>query len=365
MLKQNKLFYISIYLLGIFSGFALFLIYQFIQNKYSSHENRIVKKIVKIGDIVWTSADLPNDLILEYANIENNIYNAEKRFADHLALRIILAKEQNKKIDKNYIPTLFDLIKFDQASEDDALTYYNKMVKEHGINVFSGQVFEKIKTQIQFQLNYEKMNLISDKKISELYNNEKYISYVSKPLGNPLLFDISVFPNRGNKNTNISLISILDYTNPKSIELENKIEDIYKKYGKKVNFINIPYTSSINSLSGFFAKGAFCAQEQGNDKYWSYSRKALTFTSKNNENENLKSDEIKKKVVNIADSAKLDLKSFNTCLDSKKVNDKLILIQNKLYSTNGFQGNPTIYLNKRELNFSLNELDDRIKNEIN
>ncbi|WGL59910.1 thioredoxin domain-containing protein [Pigmentibacter sp. JX0631] len=365
MKKRIKLFYFFLYVSGVLTGLLLFLAYHFIQNKFSLNQNILVKKIVKIDDKDWTNADLPNDLILEYTNIENNIYNAEKRFADHLALRIILAKEQKKNFDKNYIPSLFDLVKFNQATEEDALNYYNKMMKEHGANVFAGQGFDKLKIQIQFQLNYEKMNLISEQKISELISNKKYTTYINQPLGDPLLFDVSVFPKRGNMNTNISLISIIDFTNPKSIDLENKIEDIYKKYGGKINFINIPYTANLDSQSGYFAKGAFCAQEQGNDKYWDYSRKVLAQIAKNSSNENLKSDEIKKKVISIAGNTKIEIKNFSTCLESRKINDTLISVQNKLYSTNGFKGSPTLYINKRELNFSMNELESRIKNEIN
>ena len=97
------------------------------------------------------------------------------------------------------------------------------MLKEHGINVFAGQSFEKIKSQIQYQLNYEHLNNLAEKKIEQYIAENKYETYISNPLGYPILFDINKYPKRGNTETNISLISVLNFNDPKSIELENKI----------------------------------------------------------------------------------------------------------------------------------------------
>lgn len=365
MKNKNKVFALIIFVLGLISGIFLILIVQKFQGKYDFSQSVLNKKIIKIDDKIWTSADLPNDLLLEYTNIENNIYNAQKRFADHLALRVLLAKEENKAFNSEYIPGLFELLPFPQKSEHEAREYFDKMVKEHGVNVFSGQSFDKIKAQIQYQLNYEQLNSLAEKKIEQYFSANKYEIYVSAPLGNPVLFNVNKYPKRGNTNTNFSLISVLDFNDQKSIELEYKVEKIYHKYGKKINFINIPYAANFESTSGYFAKGAYCAQEQGNEKFWEFYQKSLAKNKKNKNEMNINDKEImKKNVVEVAESVKLNIDNFKNCLGSKKIADTLISVQNQLYSTNGFKGAPALYLNRRELNISLNDLEKNLQNEL-
>lgn len=94
MTHKKKIFTLILFFSGLITGIFVNLIFQHFQNRHDTSRNILVKKIVKIEDKIWTSADLPNDLLIEYTNIENNIYSAQKRFADHLALKIILAKEQ-------------------------------------------------------------------------------------------------------------------------------------------------------------------------------------------------------------------------------------------------------------------------------
>ncbi len=366
MKNKNKVLALIIFGLGLVSGIIVILTAQHLQGKYDSSQGLLNKKIVKIDDKIWTSADLPNDLLLEYTNIENNIYNAQKRFADYLALRILLAKEEKKAFNSDYIPGLFELLQFPHKSESEAREYFDKMLKDHGANVFAGQSFEKIKSQIQYQLNYEQLNTLAEKKIEQYLADQKYQTYLSIPLGNPVLFNINKYPNRGNGKTHFSLISVVDFTNPKSIELEYKIEKIYHKYAKKINFINIPYAANFESVGGYFAKGAYCAQEQGNDKFWEFYQKSLVKNNKNKNEIDIKDKEIiKKNVEKVAESAKLNMDNFKNCLGSKKIADTLISVQNQLYSTNGFKGAPALYLNRRELNISLNDLEKNLKNELN
>lgn len=363
MVQKKKIFSLIIFISGLFLGCLFGFFSSYIINKQESQQNILAKNIIKIDNKIWTSADLPNDLLLEYSNIENNIYNAQKRFADHLALRILLAKEQNKSFDNKYIPGIFELIKVKEITDNEIHDYYNKIIKEHGVNVFAGQSFEKIKPQIKYQLNYERLNNIAEKKIDQLLLENKYKTYYYNPLGNPILFDINKYPKRGNSEANYSLVSVLDFNDPKSIELENKLDKIYQKYSKKVNFINIPYSANFHAPSGYFAKGAYCAQEQGNEKYWDYYKRSFEKKIKSN-HENANNNEIKNMVLEVANSANLNINNFNDCLESKKISDTLLSVQNQLYSTSGFKGAPALYLNKRSVNISLSELESVLNKEL-
>jgi protein-disulfide isomerase len=325
------------------------------------------KPLVNIDGKIWTSADLPDDSLRDYYNLENNVYNSEKYFSEQLALRIILANEMGKKASNESIPKLSELLIVPPIKDEDALKYYNSLVMRAGIGVFGGQSFEKVKSQLIVQLNQEQLNNISNKKIEELTSNKKIKLLFSAPSGTLARLDTSLFPMRGNDNSRVTLVSVLDYMDPRSREIEPELEKLYKDYASKINFINIAYSISPNGLGAAFAKGAYCAKEQGNKSFWNYNEKSFEKPMPTVEENGFFKDskQLNKEVIEVAQHAKLDMDKFTSCVNSGRGNLMMQKVQNQLYSFNSFQGTPTFYLNRRTVQVSLKELDSKLRNELN
>ncbi|APJ03781.1 DsbA family protein [Silvanigrella aquatica] len=349
---------------GVSLGVSLTL---FIHSYDNNLPNKlIIKNLVSVNGKVWTTADLPDDLLVEYYNIENSIYNSQKYFAEQLGLRIELASEKGKIANKENIPKLSDLFVNSKVNDSEIRKYYDDMIHKMGANVFAGQSFEKLKPQIAYQLTHEKINEMSKNKIGELTNSGKFKVLLSAPLGAPISLDTSIFPKRGNENNNITFVSVVDYMDPKSREIEPKIEELYKKFSSKINFINIPYSQFQNSINGFFAKGAYCAKEQGQEQFWNFNNLSFKKSLPSADEQRILNDSAKMnaEVIQVAKSAHLDIDKFSSCLNSNNIRIELQNVQNKLYASGEFKGAPSFYINKRSVRVSLQELENTLKDEV-
>jgi protein-disulfide isomerase len=340
----------------------------FIYLKIKIQYNLLGKSIVNVNGKVWRSEELPDDLLMDYYNIENNVYSKKKNFAEQLGLRIALAKEVGKNVNNQVgIPKLTEVLSIPPVNTEDARKYYDDTLKNFGSLAFSGQSFEKLKSQLMAQLNQQKINEFSNNKIEEYVANGKIKVLMDPPLALPPKVDLSLFPNRGNPNTNITFVSIVDYMDPRSREILPEVENIYKNYSSKINFVSVIYSLSQNGRGGAFAKGAYCAKEQGNEKFWNYNKISLETPIPTTEESAIFKDEkqLNNEVIDVAQTAKLDVVKFTICINSDGIKQTMQKVQNQLYSFNSFQGTPTFYLNRRPVRVSLKELDSKLKNELN
>jgi protein-disulfide isomerase len=368
MIDKNTLIKFSaLFVVGIIVGVLFTFLLSTRKSSQSSCSSLLGKPLVNIEGKVWRSGELPYDLLMDYYNIENNIYLSQKNFAEKLGLRILLAKEGGKKVTSQEIPKLKDVIQVPSAKEEDARNYYDQALKNSGPSVFGGQNFEKLRPQIISQLNQQKITEISNKKIEELAASGKIKMLIEPPLGVPSKMDLSLFPSRGKADAAVTFVSVIDYMDPMSREEEPEIERFYKSYSSKINFINIAYSISQNGLGVAFAKGAYCAKEQGNDLFWNYHEKSLKRPLPTaEENGDFKdSQHLNNEVIKVAKATNLDINKFTSCINSNNANITIQKVQNQLYSSSGFQGTPTFYLNRRPIRVSLKELKSKLQNELN
>jgi protein-disulfide isomerase len=132
---------------------------------------------------------------------------------------------------------------------------------------------------------------------------------------------------------------------------EKVIEEIFRDHGDRVRFVwkDFPKKDK-NSASWQSAVAARCAEEQ--DRFWDY-HKAL-FAKKSIDDSVL---------INLAESMDLDIKKFESCLNSEKI-EKLILKDMKEASEIGIYGVPTLFINGMEFRgkVSKEEIEQIIKN---
>jgi protein-disulfide isomerase len=362
LMKSLGLFVIGA-LLGILFPF-LFSSKKLVQ---SSCNYLLGKPLVSVGGKVWRSGDLPYDLLMNYYDLENDIYLSEKSFAEFLGVRILLAKELGKKVTNQEIPKLKDVLQVPSATAEDAREFYNKIAKRSNRPVFGGQSFEKLMPQIIAQLNEDKMEEFSNKKFQELMASGKIQMLVDPPLGRPTRIDFSMFPKRGKSDSAVTFVSVIDYMDPISRDAEPELERFYKNYSSKINFVHIPYSLLQNGLGEAFAKGAYCAMEQGNDLFWSYHKKTLKKSlPAAEENREIKdTQKLNNEVIKVAQATNLDINKFTSCLNAKNANITMKKVQNQLYSSSGFKETPSFYLNRRQVRISLKELSSKLESELN
>ena len=96
-----------------------------------------------------------------------------------------------------------------------------------------------------------------------------------------------------------------------------------------------------NGLSGQLIKGAYCAQEEGEQAFWKYHNAAFEYQINPAKMEEF----TPKKVASVAG---LDMKKFEACLKSPKV-EELLTKTNEILHANGVNSTPSFFLNNRKI----------------
>jgi len=139
------------------------------------------------------------------------------------------------------------------------------------------------------------------------------------------------FASRGQKSSKVTIVEFADYKCPHCREAALILDDLYKSYKNKVNFVFVDFPI-ISPVSVQVAQGAYCAGKQ--NKYWEFHKMAFD-----------KQGELKAgSSESFAAQLKLDAKKFNSCLNSKEA--KQYVDQSKSEGDRvGVSGTPTIFIN--------------------
>jgi hypothetical protein len=117
-------------------------------------------------------------------------------------------------------------------------------------------------------------------------------------------------------------------------------------------------------LSNEIAKGTFCAKKQGEETFWSFHNQVLN-SSLLTEAENLTSiQSIDKKIMDSLKSLNFDSSSFQSCLQSNEAHYYVQSMRAQLSTSLGMQTLPRLYLNRRQTDLSLNEIEDILKEKL-
>ncbi|MBX9837377.1 MAG: DsbA family protein, partial [Silvanigrellaceae bacterium] len=233
------------------------------------------KQFIVVDGKTWDSGVLPGDSAMDYFTLQSNIYNAEKNFAGQTAVRIALANDVGKKVTATELPKLEELLPIANVSDEEAKKYYDKVVNQMGPGFFGNQPFDKIKTQLQMQMSQQKAGETVMRKLQELEAGGRIKILLTPPLSPAVNLDLTGYPVRGNKDSNIVLVEVADYLCAHCRESEPIMEKIVKEFSSKVKFVNIAYPLSPQGLSGSLVRGAYCATKQGENLFWDYHIKAF------------------------------------------------------------------------------------------
>ncbi|KAB8031877.1 DsbA family protein [Fluviispira multicolorata] len=336
------------------------------------------KKAVDISDAVgvplltvdgktWTTTDLPGDSLMEYFDLERNIYNARQGIASRIAVRLALAKDAGMTITNDKLPKIEDLLTIQPVSDIDTQNYYDQIIAKMGPGFFSGKSYEMIKSQLQQQLSQQKIGQILETKIKDLEDAGRIKVLVKPPVSPPVKLNLSGFPVRGNHNASTTLVEVADYMCAHCRESEGAIEKIYKEYSNKVKFVHVAYPLAPLGLSGSLARGAYCATEQGDKEFWSYHKEAFSVPfSKMQPPSGVDAEKaFDNETIEVAKLAKINIEKFSACLGSENARKYIEIVQKQFNENVGFSGTPTFYLNGSMIQVSPQQLASTLRVALN
>ena len=179
--------------------------------------------------------------------------------------------------------------------------------------------------------------------------------------------DLTGYPIRGNKDSNIVLVEVADYLCAHCRESESIMEKIVKEFSSKVKFVNIAYPLSVQGLGGALVRGAYCATKQDEKLFWDYHAKAfqVPFAKATPPASADPAKAFNDVAIEVAKLANLDINSFTTCLTANESAEYINKVQSQFNASTGFKGTPTFYLNGRLLEVNPQQLESTLKMALN
>ena len=327
------------------------------------HEN----KIFKLEGKIFTKKDLPADMreIIYKNNYE--AYTKNLSVYKDYALRHYLGKKKNLLKDPKNLPQIDEVLEIQQPSDKEAKVafeqYKNRMPR--------GSTYEQMKSQIMRFLVTRNTRNTFDEELTKMEKKGVFVSMVSAPEAQKVIFDLNSFPTKGKKNSKVNVVEISDYLCGHCQSAHPKVMELYKKYKDQISFTQINFSLRPTGLSGTYARGAYCALEQGPDNFWKFHDAAFKKTTvphkhekgdKHTSNDGNSTESISK-VKDVAKSVGLDSSEFPKCLSSEKAKE-YVQRNNSIISKKGINGTPVFIINNKKLARGIHELEEAIKNSL-
>lgn len=364
--KQALLFFVGGVLLGGTLTAGLMLNRE--KHKAVSTAEILGEKLFSVDGVAYTNATLPHSLQMNYYSLSNSIYDAQRNFLNQVALRMALAKDNKFDFSKSEeLPTLETLLNIQDVTDADAEAYYKSIVSQYGAGVFGGQTYDQIKPQLKMQMMRQKTEQTVAAKIQEYTDNGRIATFLVQPEAPAVKLNLAGYPSRGNQKSTVTFVEVADYMCPHCRETEPTIEKLYKEFGDKVKFVHVSFPLNRDGLNGALARGAYCANQQGENKFWQYHEHAfeVPWDKMNPKNAASAQKLFNDEAVVVAKQANLDTAAFEKCLDSEGAKAYLERLKTDFNASTGFKGTPTFYLNDRIIQINPAQLEETLRNALN
>lgn len=318
--------------------------------------------LFKLDGQVITRNDLPAKLKEQVFQNEFEGYSKNQTIFKEYALRVHLAKKQNKLKDMSNPPELMELLKVPEPSDSELKALFTQY-KSH---MPKGVTFEQMKPQLIGFTKNQKAAEVFQKEVAKLEQEGIYLSLIAGPVPPKMSLNLEGHPYQGVKDSKIQVVEVSDYTCGHCQRAHPELKNLLKKYQGKINFTQMNFALRPDDLSGSYVMAAFCAQKQGMKQFWDFHNRAFEETSKPHDHDapghshGPKSEEEKlEEVSKVAKAVKLDMKMFSECLSGNEAKDYMNNTQKHL-SEQGISGTPAFIVNNKKVMGGIAELEKAI-----
>jgi protein-disulfide isomerase len=297
---------------------------------------------LSVNGKVYQEGELPAALRNEVFDRRQEAHEAIKRSLEEYAVRLALAQQKNKNVKLESLPPLAELLVVPKPSDAEM----RKLYEENKGQLPPGVTFEQVKDQIAQHMTQEARAKALEAKVAELEKAGKLQVLINAPEAPKIALDVTGFPAKGPESATVTLVEAADYLCPHCQFEQPEVAALQKELAGRVRFIYVPLALRPQGLSGDFARGAFCAQKQGDEVFWRFHESAFDAAAKERLSLELPSDPAK--VKKAAEAVKLDLKAWDACMasaESKQQVERTVARMDVL----GVTSTPTFFLNGRKL----------------
>lgn len=265
-----------------------------------------------------TREDLPGGLKEALFENEFEAYSKNQTIFEELALRIYLAKKQDKLKDPKNPPSLLELLSIPEPTDKEMKALFDQSKGR----LPPGTKFEgPIKAQIAQYIKGQKVGTQFQVEVDEMKKEGAYKLMIAAPIAPELKLNLEGFPTIGKKDSKVQVVEVSDYTCGHCQSAHSAVKEIIKKYADRISFTQVNFALRPQGESGMWIQGAFCAEKQSSEKFWIYHDEAFKKTSEPHDHSahahgGHDEGDAKEKVLGAAKASKLDMAQFEKCLES-------------------------------------------------
>jgi protein-disulfide isomerase len=267
------------------------------------------------------------------------------------ALRLSLAREKDKDAKPDALPPFEELLGVAKPTEDEIKQLY----EANKARLPQGMTYEQVKPDIEKFVTSQKMQAAVHEKMDALRAGGKFKLLLPAPVAPVVALDLKGFPAKGlAANT---LVEASDYLCPHCQQSQPEVDATVKELGDKVKFVQVNYSLNPDGLSGVLARGAYCAQQQGDEAFWKYHEAAFkTAVAKGWKTSD---PAAKEPLAEVATAAGIDGAKLDACVDTPEAKSFVSAAADQFQKA-GVSGTPTFFLNGRKLSLGEKSLKDAI-----
>ena len=286
----------------------------------------------KVGNIEISNAEVRKGIEADLYELERKIFETKMNKLKALILEKLMAQDPNKKGLTN--DEYMDKYIAKNAKVTDA--DINAFVKEK--NIPKEQVNPQIKERIRGYLMAEKKQAAVEEWLAAKTKKTGIEIYLEKPRRPSFDVNIGEAPAMGPKDAPVTIVEFSDFQCPYCAKAAETVNQIKKKYGKKVRVVFKQFPLPFHSQAKQAASAALCAWEQKPAYFWEMHDAMFADQTKLN----------KEALSNTAKKIGVEEKKFQECLSSNKY---MSMINQDMEQGKdlGVKSTPTFFINGKLL----------------
>ncbi len=287
----------------------------------------------QFGNIKITEKELLN-------GIESDIYDAESKIFDikfNKLKSLILEKMMEADPKKKGLTNDQYMDKYIASKAKVSKAQIEAFIKEK--NIPKEHVTPQIKERINNYLLIEAKKSAVDVWIASKSKNSPIDVFIQKPRRPSFDVKAGDAPFAGGKDAKVTIVEFSDFQCPFCAKAATIVQDLKKKYGKKIKIAFKQFPLPFHSQAKIAANAALCANEQKVDFFWKMHDAMFADQSK------LSADDLK----NLGKKLGVDSSKFDACIDSNKYAAKVAATIEEGKAI-GVKSTPTFYINGQLIN---------------
>ncbi len=318
-------------------------------------------ELFSFNEKTYRKEDLPFEIQDRLFELETEQYEKMTTIYREFALRTDLA--QKKKGTGEPLPPLEELLPAVSVADKELKRFY----EENKLRLPQHSSFDSIKEQLRRYLESKKKAEQAQEEMKRLATSNKLKVMVAQPIAPKAELVLTGYPAKGSPDLPYTLVEVSDYLCPHCQQVQADVEKALRDYRDQLHFVQLNFSLNLVGPSGTLIRGAYCAQQQGDEKFWRYHEQMFEFQARNNTehthaekadhpHHERDADSLKQMDV-IAEKIGLKMDAFKSCVDSQTARDA-VAKTNAMLKGIGLRGTPTFYLDGRKLVFGDKSLSE-------